>query len=41
MPSKPPGYIMLQELGKLKTLIDLVGNQTRDLPASSMAPQYT
>jgi hypothetical protein len=31
--------VLLEELGKLKKFNDLIGNQTRDLPACSIVPQ--
>jgi hypothetical protein len=35
----PMPIVRLEGLGKLKTYNDLIGNQTRDLPACSIVPQ--
>jgi hypothetical protein len=37
----PRNVSRLEELGKLKKLNDLIGNQTRDIPACSIVPQLT
>jgi hypothetical protein len=39
--SKPQGLVWLEVLGKLKTFIDLIESQTRDLPTFSIVPQPT
>jgi hypothetical protein len=33
--------VQLEELGKLKKCSDLIGNETRDLPACNIVPQPT
>jgi hypothetical protein len=37
----PRTIVLLEGLGKLKKLSDIIRNQTRDLPACSIAPQTT
>jgi hypothetical protein len=39
--SKPKSLVRLEALGKLKTVNDLIGSRTRDLPACSIVPQPT